>query len=98
MLLKGSLSEPPFEEPLKVFPLKEPFIGAPLNGTRKRTEEEAVGPAFWQPTIFSDSVCFEWLCVGFCVSWSLVWRACVHVFVSNYNIISELFQTRRSVL
>ena len=61
------------------------------------TEEEAVGPAFWQPTIFSDSVCFEWLCVGFCVSWSLVWCACVRVFVSNYNISSELFQTRRSV-
>ena len=29
------------------------------------TEEEAVGPAFWQPTIFSGFVCFEWLCVGF---------------------------------
>ena len=26
-------------------------------------EEQAVGPAFWQPTIFSGSVCFEWLCV-----------------------------------
>ena len=38
-----------------------------------------MGPAFWQPTIFSDSVCFERLCVGFCVSWSLVWCACVHV-------------------
>ena len=33
--------------------------------------------------------------MGFCVSWSLVWCACVHVFVSNYNISSELFQTRR---
>ena len=30
-------------------------------------------------------------------SWSLVWCACVHVFVSNYNIGSGLFQTRRSV-
>ena len=34
------------------------------------TEEEAVGSAFWQPTIFSGFVCFEGLCVGFCVSWS----------------------------
>ena len=54
-----------------------------------------MGPAFWQPTIFSGFVCFEGLCVGFRVSWSLVWCACVHVFVSKYNISSGLFQTRR---
>ena len=30
-------------------------------------EEEAVGPAFG-----SGFVCFEWLCVGLCVSWSLL--------------------------
>ena len=50
------------------------------------TEEEAARPAFWQHTIFSGFVCLEWLCVGFCVSCSLVLCACVHVFVSNYNI------------
>ena len=47
----------------------------------------------------------HWLCMfrvvarGFLcqlVSWSLVWRACVHVF-SNHNINSELSQTARSV-
>ena len=34
------------------------------------TEEEAVPPAFWQPTLFIGFVCFEWL-LGFCVSWSV---------------------------
>ena len=50
------------------------------------------GPAFWQPTIFSGFVCFERLCVGFCVSWTLVWCACMHVFVSSYNISFNCFK------
>ena len=34
------------------------------------TEEEAVGPVFWQPTVFSGFVCFEGGCV-----WERLWFA-----------------------
>ena len=53
-----------------------------------------MGPAFWQPTIFSGVVCFEWLCVGFCVSWSLVWCACVHALFPTTTSTLTCFKPR----
>ena len=50
------------------------------------TEEEAVGPAFLQTTMFRVVLYVSrgWVCAwGFCVSWSFIWCTCVNDFVSN---------------
>ena len=53
------------------------------------TEEEAVGPAFWQPTMFSGFVCFERLCVGsVSVGRSFGAHACMFLFPTTTSALT----------